>query len=735
MSVVFAATAANAAAYKVYAADELSVELVYAIRANGDMYYIGEEFPSYSVRIQNSGTEKNGATLTCKLKDYAGNVVSSKSKTLTLGKNSITVIPAELEEQTDAGIYTVEASVIAGNSTAGDNEKFSYVRKNNLKNFDLGLSCHFGMNIREKADVSVKPITAGGFGIIRDEIYWADVEKTKGSYTVPEYDENYVKTFAENGTKILIALDYSNTLYDSTGFPKTDSSIEAYANYCAFMAEHFKGKIDYFEIWNEPCYESFTGGSAISGADYAKLLKAAYTAIKKVNKEATVVGCALGAVNKGTVNTFFSDILKAGGGEYMDAMSFHPYIDTGMYCDETSVENHRVEKQLSAVQKILADNNLQNMPIWITEVGTSSNTSAAGYTEEEQAVNLIRYITLLKSEEHVEKVFIYNFKAKGTDASDKEANYGVLDNNYRAKPAYMSLSFLNSIMAGAVPSADNSLSSDNCVVKSFKTDDKDIAVIWTKNDSTCNLNASSGDEFSVCLSGTNAAVTYNANKTAKLYDMYGNEIDSLSYTVDEKPIYVVCGNNNSGVTIKNADGKITVTGSSAKPESELTIVVKKENDMFKNIYYLNQITSDKAGNYSFEFMPEKGDIYKLYVYNGVLKTDNNIGNSDYDISVDFYSNDTVLKNISEINAGDTIRAVVTIKPKGTVSENMVFYGVVFSDEGQMKNTSFEKIKWNNGVGTAQSEYKITSIEELTGMKYMLWNEMMMPIMNAVRGKK
>ena len=77
----------------------------------------------------------------------------------------------------------------------------------------------------------------------------------------------------DTGNNVLLTLQCRNILYDNNTLPSSDVGIKAYADFCAWTAEHFYGKIDAFEIGNEADLIDYAGRD-VSGEEYAKLLKA-----------------------------------------------------------------------------------------------------------------------------------------------------------------------------------------------------------------------------------------------------------------------------------------------------------------------------------------------------------------------------------------------------------------------------------------------------------------------------
>lgn len=51
-------------------------------------------------------------------------------------------------------------------------------------------------------------------------------------------------------TSCAVKLGFS--LYSIFWPPKTPEQIQAFSNYAAWMANHFRGRVQYYKIWNEP---------------------------------------------------------------------------------------------------------------------------------------------------------------------------------------------------------------------------------------------------------------------------------------------------------------------------------------------------------------------------------------------------------------------------------------------------------------------------------------------------
>lgn len=127
---------------------------------------------------------------------------------------------------------------------------------------------------------------------------------------------------------------------------------EAWANYVSNMVSHYKGRVDHWELMNEP-------GSGFEASEYVPLLKAGYQALKRANPDARAVGIC-GTGDYGEPFGWIRECLKLGAADYLDVISVHSYC---------SSEN--LSKMLKQVQveQTLADRHVE---IWDTETGTPS---------------------------------------------------------------------------------------------------------------------------------------------------------------------------------------------------------------------------------------------------------------------------------------------------------------------------------------------------------------------------
>lgn len=464
--------------------------------------------------------------------DNNGKEVLSDSFDIKMKKNAQHTKTINLDAIQTFGTYTLKTDlksrgIVEGEEKELENSKiteFSYVNKppKELRNPVQNVCSH---GVWHGSAETAKVAGYAGFGEVRDEIIWNNVETVRGVLKVPEADDLYAQQLKAENTGYMLLLSYGNFLYDNTDPPReriapnTEDGFKGFANYCAYMAEKYKGYINNFEIWNEYNFTVFNERN--EGPDvYAKMLEYAYKAIKEVNPDAQIAGVACA----GTPMDFIEGVLENGGYEYMDALSCHPYDWTGEFRNDYFVD------RLKDVQKLMRKYG-EVKPIWLTEYGMNTGDSTSGVSEQEQAESALQTYALSIGEDVAQKLYWYDIQNDGADTS-QESNWGLIDSNYSeitpwaAKPAYAVMAGINSLLTGAEPvgkvTADNALYAYN-----FKSaDGKNIAVVWSMGGS---------QTLGLDLGCTNA----------EILDMYSNHIADVesadgiyNFELTSEPIYI-----------------------------------------------------------------------------------------------------------------------------------------------------------------------------------------------------
>jgi len=260
------------------------------------------------------------------------------------------------------------------------------------------------------------------------------------------WDEGYVglldrcvENSRAHGLNILV------TLWNSPRWA-TIANPSDYADAASWLATRYRGRIQAYEVWNEPNNSDFFSGTA---AQYVALLKAAYARIKAADSSALVV---FGSVMYNDAS-WISNAYAAGARGNFDILSTHPYQGNGTAGPEHG--DHGVRhwySHLPAVRQVMT-NYGDSKPVWFTEWGWSAHANqsgtpsyAMGVTEAVQADYAVRAIDYARSHySYVTTMFWYKERSCPPNSSLPSwlsahlEGYGLLREDGSERPVYGAL--------------------------------------------------------------------------------------------------------------------------------------------------------------------------------------------------------------------------------------------------------------------------------------------------------
>ncbi len=219
-----------------------------------------------------------------------------------------------------------------------------------------------------------------------------------------------------------------------------------------WAAEHFRGRVAAWEVWNEPNEDYFWTGTA---EDYARLVQVAYPGFKAGDPLAKVV---LGGPAYNDTG-WLADLYDLGIQGSFDIMSTHPYqapADLPPEAPDTGGNNIWLLSHVRAVRDLMASHGDGHKDIWFTEFGWSSHGNPAGLppwdqgvTEAQQGDYLVRTMEYVADHHpYVTNLFWYNERNRQTGDLHLD-NYGLLTRNLAPKPVYDALkAYLRTYLQG-----------------------------------------------------------------------------------------------------------------------------------------------------------------------------------------------------------------------------------------------------------------------------------------------
>jgi hypothetical protein len=279
---------------------------------------------------------------------------------------------------------------------------------------------------------------------VRVDMGWASFqESSRSSYTQYHVDKAdwIVNQARARGINVLGMLwrtpDWAN---NGAGTATPPSDPDDYGRIARWAAEHFKGRVAAWEVWNEPNLDYFFNGTP---ADYVKLLKASYSQFKAGDPNTKVV---LGGPSYNDTD-WLEKVYAAGAQGYFDVMATHPYQGVADAAPEKRDDGTIwTLSHVAAVRDLMQKNGDGDKKIWFTEFGWSSHANQGnepnwrrGVTPEQQGDYLVRSIKYVRENfPYVTHMFWYNERNRDTGDVQLD-NYGLMHRDLKPKPAYTAL--------------------------------------------------------------------------------------------------------------------------------------------------------------------------------------------------------------------------------------------------------------------------------------------------------
>ncbi|MBV9897330.1 MAG: cellulase family glycosylhydrolase [Chloroflexi bacterium] len=135
-----------------------------------------------------------------------------------------------------------------------------------------------------------------GFHWVKQRFEWRNIEgHGKGNFEWNEPDR-ILDAISQTGLKVIARVDNqpqwasSSIVWPGSGPPDNPKD---WTDYLTALASRYKGRIQAYEIWNEPNLDREWGNKSPDPAAYAGLLEASYTAIKAADPQAIVISAGM----------------------------------------------------------------------------------------------------------------------------------------------------------------------------------------------------------------------------------------------------------------------------------------------------------------------------------------------------------------------------------------------------------------------------------------------------------
>jgi hypothetical protein len=248
-------------------------------------------------------------------------------------------------------------------------------------------------------DAGVGWIRIGQYENSSDPTSWDWVEQKRGVFAVAPEVDDYVNSLVENNVKVQVQLMYGNPMYTGPSgkkpdqitpkpgsfhnddrsiesifwAPNTPDQIAAFVRYVKWMVNHFRGRIQYYALWNEQDIGYWNPRGVPE--DYGRLLAAVAPAIHETDPNAKVIyggqadpvtdwaKRALDACNCASQIDIFAYHTYPGYGQNLNPES----MDSGAYGPESPAKLRDFVQNYPGIRKGIEfwDDEFNSIPSWL----------------------------------------------------------------------------------------------------------------------------------------------------------------------------------------------------------------------------------------------------------------------------------------------------------------------------------------------------------------------------------
>ncbi len=409
----------------------------------------------------------------------------------------------------------------------------------------VGVNIHFTND-----DTALDIAKAAGFRWIRMDAAWGAIEQSLGVYNFADggglsYDSLIASLQARQMGALLI-LDYSNPLYPQDGYsyggteqnsPASTPTIVAYSNFASALAKHFAGQGVRYEIWNEPNGNFWF--PVPNAQNYVNLANSATTTIHIADPTALVTSGGLDAFDWPFLSTELTALQR------VQAFGIHPYRSAG---PET------VSDDLYEMRSLMQGAG-QDAGYWQTEWGYWSSVpapdaGAEAFARKRQGIDFVREILACRMA-GFPFVILYDIRDDGTDPTNIEDTFGLIDSNNQDKPAIVGIRTLNGVATGRTMVGAYEMTPSSVHAVRFEGPSDVVVALWADN---------YDGGVAVTLQSPASAIDFQGNTVTLTASDGGvtvqvNEGDGPIYLTWPKPTGSLCdGGCDDGGAVLPVDG-------------------------------------------------------------------------------------------------------------------------------------------------------------------------------------
>ena len=303
-----------------------------------------------------------------------------------------------------------------------------------------------------KRQRTVEMARQAGLGWAKQQFAWAEIEPLrKGEFVDPVSGESSWAKFdqivdlcREQGLQVIARLDRAPAWArpPDTRSETPPSDFQDYGDFVYAFVEHFRGRVQYIQIWNEPNIYPEWGEQPVDPVAYTRMLEIAFQRAKEADESVYVLSAPL-AITLGEPHPEPGRWRSMPDLEYLEAMyeagaaAAFDILSSGAFGfdrppddppDPNVLNFRRVELQ----REIMERNGDDNKAVWFNEFGWNAAPETFGdealiwkrVTEEQQAEYTLQGIEFARQEWPWAGVFnVWYFRQTGQQYTPDDAAY------------------------------------------------------------------------------------------------------------------------------------------------------------------------------------------------------------------------------------------------------------------------------------------------------------------------
>ncbi|MBO0681408.1 cellulase family glycosylhydrolase [Mycolicibacterium sp. S2-37] len=284
---------------------------------------------------------------------------------------------------------------------------------------------------------------------VRFDIEWSLIQSEPGTFDWTSTDTIVDEARAHGMNPLAVLAFTPGWAVTAQGLAESDArharpdQLSDYATFARIAAERYAPRgVRSWEIWNEPNLGLFWPPRP-DADEYATLFRAAATAIRNVDPNATLVTGGLSPrypepdVGVSPLD-YLQQLYENGTAQLADAIAVHPYSFPVLPDDENE-ETIGEFKDLPALHEVMERNGDGAKKLWITEFGAPTGNGPNAVSEDDQALALLQARQQVEKWDWVGPLIYYELVDGGSDRSVDGENFGVLRHDLDPKPAAVAL--------------------------------------------------------------------------------------------------------------------------------------------------------------------------------------------------------------------------------------------------------------------------------------------------------